>query len=284
MNEEFIVIGSNGFIGKHFCKAINPKYHTSRKDTPYPIDLNNPSLDAIPTESLRFAIITAACANIPYCEMHPDETHQTNVEGTLKLAELLLEKGIFPILFSSDYVFSGIEGNYLEDSPVCPTTVYGRQKAELENRIPPISGGNHLMLRLSKIYSLETGDGTLLDEMANNLTNGLSVKAATDQIFCPLVVDDLVAMTLKLLENNHKGLFNLGGTDKISRFQLAQKLATSLNISKEAIQPIQLNDLNPLISRPQNTSLNSEKIFNLLGYTPTSIEQAIHTISNHFQE
>lgn len=284
MNEEIIVIGSNGFIGKHFFKAINPKYYTSRKSSPYHIDLKNPSLDAISTESLRFAIIAAACPNIVYCEKHPDETYQTNVEGTLKLTELLLEKAIFPILFSSDYVFSGIEGDYLEDSSLSPTTVYGSQKAELENRIHQVSGGNHLILRLSKIYSLETGDGTLLDEMAKNLTTGLSVKAATDQIFCPLVIDDLVAVTLKLIENNHKGLFNLGGKDKISRFQLAERLATSLNISNTKVLPIQLNDLNPSISRPQNTSLISEKVFSLLGYTPISIEHAIHTISNHFQE
>lgn len=105
MNEEFIVIGSNGFIGKHFCKAIKPKYYTSRKGSPYYIDLKAPSLNTIPTRSLRYALITAASANIAYCETHPDETHQINVEGTLKLTKLLLDKGILPILFSSDYVF-----------------------------------------------------------------------------------------------------------------------------------------------------------------------------------
>lgn len=283
MNEQSIItIGSNGFIGKHFCKAINSQYHTSRNNAPYYIDLKKPSLKSIPTHTLRFAIIAAACANIPYCENHPKETHQINVEGTLHLVELLLEKRIFPILFSSDYVFSGKEGSYLENSSTCPTTVYGKQKAELENRIHQISGGNHLILRLSKIYSLEAGDGTLIDEMAKNLTKGFPIRAATDQIFCPLVVDDLIAMTLKLAENNHKGLFNLGGKEKISRFQLAEKLATSLNIPKTKILPIRLNELNHSIFRPQNTSLISEKVFNLLGYTPISIDHAIKTISNIF--
>ena len=90
--------------------------------------------------------------------------------------------------------------------------------------------------------------------------------------------------SLKLIENNHKGLFNLGGRDKISRFQLAEKIATTLNVSKGNIHPIQLNDLNPLISRPKNTSLISEKVFSLLDYTPISIEHAIKTISNNYQE
>lgn len=284
MNEKFIVIGSNGFIGKHFCKAIKPKYYTSRKDAPYHVDLKAPSLDTIPTQSIRYALITAASANIAYCEKHPNETHQINVEGTLKLTKLLLEKGIFPILFSSDYVFSGKEGDYLEDSTVGPTTVYGSQKAELESRIHDVSGGNHLILRLSKIYSLERGDGTLLDEMAKNLTEGLSLKAATDQIFCPLAIDDLVTVTLKLIENNYKGLLNLGGKDKVSRFQLAEKVASTLDVSKGNVHPIQLNDLNPLISRPTNTSLISEKVFSLLDYTPISIDHAIKTVSNHYQE
>ncbi len=284
MNEEFIVIGSNGFIGKHLCKAIKPKYYTARKDAPYHIDLKNPSLDGIPTQPIRYAIIAAACANIADCENHPDETHQINVEGTLKLTKLLLNKGIFPILFSSDYVFSGKDGDYLENSSVEPTTVYGSQKAELENRIHNVSGGNHLILRLSKIYSLERGDGTLLDEMAHNLTQGLSLKAATDQIFCPLFIGDVVAVTLKLIENNHKGLLNLGGKDKVSRFQLAEKLAATLAVSKGKVHPIQLNDLNPLISRPTNTSLISERVFGLLEYTPISIDSAIKAVSNNYQE
>lgn len=282
MNEEFIVIGSNGFIGKHFCKAINPKYYTSRQEAPYHIDLKNPSLDGIPTKSLRFAIIAAACASIPDCEKYPNETYQVNVEGTLTLTEQLLEKGIFPILFSSDYVFSGKEGDYLEGSHTGPTTTYGKQKEELESRIDQVTSGNHLLLRLSKVYSLETGDGTLLDEMANSLTKGLPIKAAVDQIFCPLLIEDLIAMTLKLIEKNHKGLFNFGGRDKVSRFQLAEKLAATLRVSKAPILPIQLNDLNPLISRPGNTSLISDKVYHLLGYTPISIEHAIRTISNHF--
>ncbi|MDN3509275.1 MAG: sugar nucleotide-binding protein [Candidatus Neptunochlamydia sp.] len=284
MNEEFIVIGSNGFIGKHLCKAIQPKYHTARKDAPYHIDLKAPSLDTIPTQSLRYAIIAAACANITHCETHLDETHQINVEGTLKLTKLLLDKGIFPVLFSSDYVFSGKKGDYLEGSSLGATTVYGRQKAELESRIHNVSGGNHLILRLSKIYSLERDDGTLLDEMAKNLTEGLSLKAATDQIFCPLVIDDLVAVILKLIENNHKGLLNLGGKDKVSRFQLAEKLAITLDVSKGNVHPIQLNELNPLVSRPTNTSLISEKVFDLLDYTPISIDHAIKAVSNNYQD
>ncbi|MDJ0652102.1 MAG: sugar nucleotide-binding protein [Simkaniaceae bacterium] len=284
MNEALIVIGSNGFIGKHLCKAIKPKYYAARKDAPYHIDLKSPSLDAIPTQSLRYAIIAAACANIAYCEKHPDETHQINVEGTLKLTALLLDKGIFPILFSTDYVFSGKKGDYLENSLLGPTTVYGSQKGELESRIANVSGGNHLILRLSKIYSLERGDGTLIDEMAKNLTEGFSLKVATDQIFCPLVIDDLVVVILKLIENNYKGLLNLGGKDKVSRLQLAEKLATALAVSKGNIHPIQLNDLNPLISRPTNTSLISEKVFDLLDYTPISIDHAIKTVSNNYKE
>ena len=283
MDEEYVVVGANGLIGSHFCKVIKPKYYTSRSNAPYFIDLHHPSIDVLPTKSLRFAIIAAACTDIAYCEKYPDKTYQINVKGILTLVKLFLEQDILPILFSSDYVFSGKEGNYVEDSLLAPTTIYGNQKRELEKGIAQISDGNYLILRLSKIYSLEKGGGTLLDEIADQLIQEMPIKAAMDQVFCPLAVDDLVMVTLKLVAKRQRGLFNLGGKDKISRFELVKKMSTALGIAKGNICPIALNTFDRLVSRPQNTSLISDKVFNLLNYTPICIEDAIDKIARSYR-
>ncbi len=283
MKKNILIIGSHGFIGKHLAKSIQPKYYTSRKGGPYTLDLAKPSLKTLPLNEISHGIIAAACTNIPYCEKFPQETHQINVQGTLDVVKELVDHGTFPIVLSSDYVFDGVKGDYTEASPLSPINSYGKQKAELECRIGEITNGNHLILRLSKIYSLERDDGTLLDEMASTLNKGLPLQVATDQIFCPLSIIDLVKIVLQLIENNHVGLYNLGSLDKVSRFHLAKTLASALKLPSTKVIPIQLNSLNPSFSRPLNTSLCSEKIFNLLDYTPLSVKQAITTIANNFK-
>ena len=105
---------------------------------------------------------------------------------------------MLPIFLSSDYVFDGTAPiGCVDDAPLCPTTEYGRQKAEVEQALAA-SGKPHLVCRLSKTYGLDRGDGTLLDEIAGKLSTGQSFSAAFDQRFCPTFAGDLPAAIMEL--------------------------------------------------------------------------------------
>jgi len=169
MNRNLVVIGSKGFIGKHLTASLNPAIYTHHKESPYLVDLNTPNLKTLPLSTETHAVIAAGCANINDCNNPPEKTYAINVAGTLRIAKQCTELGLCPILFSTDYVFDGKEGGYTESSPTSPINAYGKQKAELEERIHDATGGNYLMLRLSKIYSTSIGDDSLLDEMMQTL-------------------------------------------------------------------------------------------------------------------
>ena len=228
-------------------------------------------------------IIAAACCNIESCSKEPKKSYQINVEGTLELVRQSIERGLFPILFSSDYVFDGMDREYDESSKTAPLNPYGKQKEELEQRLPDYSKGNHLILRLSKIFSLEKGSGTLLDEMASELCKGRAVRAATDQLFCPLEIGDLMTFITLLLKQKARGLYNVGGSERVSRYDLALRVAKALGVSEAAVMPISLDELGGTV-RPKSTALSSQKLYNDTGFKPHELCHSIQSIAKLYRE
>lgn len=274
MNTKLVIIGSQGFIGNHITISMNPAISTHYKNAPYLLDLRAPDLKALPLSTETHAIITAGCANIDDCNKSPEKTYAVNVTGTLQLVKQCREMGLFPILFSTDYVFNGKEGGYTESSFTCPINAYGKQKAELESRIHDVTCGNYLMLRLSKIFSTSAGDNSLLDEMMHNLTQEKTIRAATDQEFCPLHVNDLVTIIQELIDQNITGLINIGGQETVNRYALALKVCEALNVSTTLVKPISLDELmgSP---RPKKTALNCKKLYETVTTKPRTLQDSI---------
>src|SRR5262249_31541601 len=155
-------------------------------------DLMAPDVGGLPLSGCRQAVIAAAITKVDACEADPEGTRRVNVLGTLALVRQLWDRDILPVFLSSDYVFPGTDpSGYGDSAQPCAATEYGRQKAEVEAALGT-SGRPHLVLRLSKVFGLQKGDGTLLDDMAAALAARRHIAAAFDQVFCPAWVRDVV--------------------------------------------------------------------------------------------
>jgi dTDP-4-dehydrorhamnose reductase len=135
---------------------------------------------------------------------------------------------VTPVFFSSDYVFKGDTGGYADDAPTEPTTEYGRQKVEVEQRLRELGPERSLIVRLSKVYGIERGDGTLFDSMAATLVQRGTVRAAEDQRFCPTFVVDVLENVRRFLRLRVRGTVNLCADEPCSRFELASMLHLAL--------------------------------------------------------
>jgi dTDP-4-dehydrorhamnose reductase len=236
-----IVIGSNGFIGRHFCRAFPESLAIGRSD----LDLCQPEIHCS-THWRRFALIAAGVGNPKKCESDPQHTYHCNVDGPISLGKQLSERGIVPIFFSTDYVFD-------DSLKVAPLNAYGRQKAELEAKVSHMDA---LVIRLSKVYGVEKGDGTLFDEMAATLVRGEYVQAARDQIFAPIYVADVIHQTMACLKAGQRGIVTLVGPRFASRLEMAKKVAAELHVD-DLVRDISLDDLNDGVCRPKLLKLTS---------------------------
>lgn len=282
-----LIIGCRGYLGRHLYKRYNPTIGTHYKEAPGALclDLVSPCLDklAISWDDYSYAIIASAITKIHYCEREPERTYAINVEGTLRLAEQLVARGIIPIFFSSTYVFDGTLSPYSETSKLTPLNEYGRQKAILEQELPLVCKGRYLILRIGKVYGTTRGDGTILDEIANFLSQGLPVRAAFDHVFSPLLIDDLIKGVYALQEQNCSGFYQLCEDEAWSRYDIACQVAASLNVDPALVEKISLDDLQGAVQRPKSTSMSNDKFKNAIKMSFSSLRSEIAKFSLQYK-
>lgn len=259
------VLCADGFLGQHLLEAyrvrgLDPIGTTRRAGCGGRLahfDLAQPDVGRLrlAEAGCRQAVIAGAIANIGRCQREPERARAVNVEGTLSAAAQLAAAGVRPIVFSSDYVFDGMTGGYDDDAPRGPLNVYGATKAELERRLPEATAGNYLLIRLSKVFGETRGDGTLLDEMAARLRAGLDVAAASDQVFCPTHVADVVEAVVRLQAAGATGLFNVCSPQRWSRYDVAVAMAHALGVGTQRVRRISLVELNEDFARPRRTDM-----------------------------
>lgn len=229
------------------------------------------------------AVILAAEPNVARCEANSEAAHAVNVTGTLALVDQLLAEDIFPIFISSDYVFDGVEGAYTEDADTEPTTQYGLQKREAEQIILQRSGGRCLIVRLSKMYGLHRGDGTLFDEMANLLHGGKTVRAASDQLFNPMYLPDFPPALQAIQAAGVHGIVHICGDQAWPRARMARQLAEAMEVDRALVQEISLDDLGLAPTRPKNTSMDNSLLRTHFTSPVMLIEDAIKRVAQNYK-
>lgn len=285
------VVGASGLIGRQYWLACRQKFPDCL-GTQYkhnfpeliPLDLLHPELNKplLLETGHQAAVVAAACSRVALCEREPQQTHDINVTGTASLIQQLTALNLPTAFLSSDYVFAGTKGDYDEQAEVGPTTEYGRQKAELEATLER-ENQRVLVVRLSKVYGLNRGDGTLLDEMAAELTAGRSILAADDQIFCPTYVADVVRLIAELQQTATDGLIHLCAPEPCSRYQLARVLAAALDVDPALVQRVSLHQLPGMQNRPLNTSMRIRRLERILQPDFLSWRQAIQIVATHYR-
>lgn len=278
----FLIVGSSGFIGRQLAQSLQGSIGVGRAE----LDLRGPDLDAVQRggvdlSGVRIGIIAAAVSRIGACESDPIGTRQVNVLGTLELARQFASRGIKTVWFSSDYVFDGRQGKYIDDATLSPANHYGSQKAEVERELAKVTGGNCLILRIGKTYGLTPGDGTLLDEMFGLLTRGKPVRAATDQVLNPTCVYDLVRAVRELAETRC-GKLNCCSPEIVTRYDLALAAAAALGADRALVQAISLDDLGDAFVRPKNNGMLVSEAVRAFGFVP--VRDALEYLAEAYRE
>jgi len=284
-----LLIGAGGFLGNNLHKAHRlyfddciGTYYT--KGEPI-LDLLNPNLSALNlfNSGYKEVIIAAGVINVYKCEYEKKATYPANVTGTLELIRQINQEGLKPVFISTDWVFKGDIGNYDDYAKPGPVCGYGAQKAEVEEAIPGICEDNYLIVRLGKLFSLTKGDNSFLDQIARTLSQNKIVKAAKDQIFNPLFIDDAVRAILGLQCVGAKGTVNISSPEIYSRLEMAYDIADEMGKDRCRIESISLDQIDE-IERPKRTNMTCNRLAKLapLDFTPTS--KCIKKIASNYME
>lgn len=282
------VIGASGYIGRRLWESYRRVYPNAVGTTfsgTLPglehFDIRQGAFNLLRLEETghRAVLIASAKPNIEFCEREKEAAYAVNVRGTIELVRQVALTSMQVIFLSSDYVFEGRTGEYDDHAEIGPTTEYGRQKALVERELPSLTD-NYLILRLSKIFGIEKQDKTLLDDIANSLTMGRSVRAATDQVFCPTYIGDLVRAIQATQQRGLKGVLNMCNPESCSRYFVAQGMAQALHIDSTFVKPIKLHDIPEMAGRPLNTSMKCSRLNREVGVSFQTLQASMDAVAD----
>ena len=258
------ITGANGLIGNCLAQTA-PRFAPHRQVRA----LTRDQLDLLDFAAVRreFAkdrpqliIHCAAITAVPDAEKIPEVARRVNVEATQLLAELAAEVPF--VFFSTDLVFDGCQGNYVEQDVPNPLHVYGETKAAAEQLV--LGNPRHVVVRTSMNGGTSlTGNRGFNEALRRAWQAGAETKLFTDEFRCPIPAVETARAVWTLVENNCTGIFHVAGAERLSRFQIGRLVAGRWPGLDPKIVCDSLKN-HPNSQRPPDVSLNIAKVQNIL--------------------
>ena len=216
------------------------------------------TLESIASAAPNVVVHTAAETNVDRCETERDLARRINVEGTANVADACSRVGAKLMLISTDYVFDGNKGNYEEADEPNPISFYGLTKLEAE-RIVTSTSPNSLIVRTSVLYGWHPTKLNFATWVLKGLRERQILKVVSDHINSPTFADNLADAIRRTIERNSHGVLHIAGSERISRFDFARRIARRFGLDENLLVPVEMKDLNWIARRPRDSSLNVGK-------------------------
>lgn len=282
---KILVTGASGLVGRRLCmEAVMAGYtvfatlHNSSIDygLPVKLDLLNPDSISMAYERSKPDVVVhaAALTDVDRCEYDRELAFKLNHEATLSMAIEARRYGSFFIYISTDYVFDGEKGMYREEDDTNPVNIYGMSKLRGEKAVMETLE-RWCILRISTPYGRHTVKKTFPELVIENLKANQRFKAAYDQYTSPTYIPNFCKIVLEVIEKEVCGILHASGSTRISRLQLAHKIAKLLNLDERLIEPVSISDFKFLAKRPKDSSLDTSKASSLLREKPMGIEEGL---------
>jgi dTDP-4-dehydrorhamnose reductase len=258
------ITGANGMIGNYLVKTaprFAPRWR-ARAITRSDFDLLD--FETVKREFKKdkpqLIVHCAAISVISEAQKNPTLTRLINVEVTKQLTELSAE--IQFIFFSTDLVFDGHKGNYIETGAPNPLHFYGETKVVGEQIV--LKNPKHVVVRTSINGGISrSGNRGFNEQLRRSLQTGHDMKLFTDEYRCPIPAIETTRVIWELANKNCAGLFHVAGAEKLSRWQIGQLLVKRWPEIKKKIEAGSAKDFSGP-PRALDTSLDISKVQKVL--------------------
>lgn len=295
MKEKILVVGATGLIGQSLVYKLNSEGYgvvAATKKGQNSLPIQKVKLDLTSQENIHEVIdhekpdiIINASGLIGFekCEADPGEAIRLNIKGVKYLVQSASSCSPLFVQLSTDAVFGGDKGSYSENDMANPTTVYGQTKLAGENVVRS-SYLTSLIIRSSAVYGkykYEQKGIRFIDSVLENLRQTKQFHAMIDTFNSPTFLDDLCEGLIFLLRAGVTGTFHLAGPERLSKYDLALKIAHQFGLNSKNIIPVKSKSLPHLSIYPKDTSLDISKITKT-GYSPCGVVEGLKRYAQQF--
>lgn len=229
------VLGSKGMLGHDLMEILADKAVTGFSRAELDVTDEGAVLDAL--EGFDTVINASAYTKVDDAETHQDEAFAVNATGAKNIALACHHYGSRMIQVSTDYVFDGSATTpYPEGHPRNPQSVYGRSKAEGEEKALAANPDNTIIIRTAWLYG--ANGPNFVKTMLNLGAQRDTVSVVTDQVGQPTWSKDLARMIKALLESDvRSGIFHGTNAGRASWFEFAQRIFETAGLDKNRVHP-----------------------------------------------
>jgi dTDP-4-dehydrorhamnose reductase len=255
-----LITGASGTLGRAFariCRKRNLAYRLLSRQ-----DMDITDADSVERALARYrpwaVINTAGYVRVDEAEGDVERCLRENAIGPAILAAACARHGVHLTTFSSDLVFDGTAGRpYVESDAVAPLNVYGRSKAEAEQRVQDKHPGA-LVVRTSAFFG-PWDKHNFVTLALQALERGEPFRAASDLSVSPTYVPDLVHACLDLAVDGERGIWHLANVGGVTWAGLAEQAAQAAGIDASRLEAVPGAALGFTAARPQSVVLHSER-------------------------
>ena len=207
----------------------------------------------------------AAETNVDYCEENRRQAYRLNAIATKYLANYSKMSSCKLIYLSTDSIYRGDRGYYLETEKPEPGNVYAKTKLTGERSVQE-NAHDYLIFR-TNIYGWNVLPKLSLAEwVIDRIGSGKEkVPGFVDIVFSPILVNDFAEVIEKMINSGLSGTYNIGARDSCSKYEFARMICRLFGKDENIIRKASIKEFAFKAPRPENTSLNVDKISGILG-------------------
>jgi dTDP-4-dehydrorhamnose reductase len=279
-----LVTGASGLLGLNFAlqyrgqhTIIGLVHSHALLDAPFEVcraDLAQPGASEQVIRSVKPELILhcAAIANMDTCEARPGLAQRLNAEVPAEIAVIARRLEIKLVHISTDAVFDGLRGRYSEHSAARPINVYARTKLEGEKAVAE-ANPDAIIARVNFYGWSLNGTRSLAEFFFYNLRAGKRTNGFTDVWFCPLEVNLLGEVLMKMIAKQLSGLYHTVSRECLSKYEFGRRIARQFSLDESLVAPVSWLEGNLAAPRSPNLSLRTDKLEKALGESlPDQIE------------
>ena len=288
---EILITGGSGLLGQYLNITLSRNhniltlYHSNVGNCN---DFNYLNIDLLEYSKLNnvfvefrpeLVIHSAAISHSILPEnISPKDVYDINVNTTKHIAELCDKFNAKLIYTSTDLVYAGYRGSILkEDAKLNPVSLYAETKLMGEVKIQK-AFDNYIILRTALLFGFGLNHSkNHFQQMFTDLKQGKQIKLFEDQFRTPLSLNEAVRIIDKLVSIDIKSeVINFGGIERVSRYELGERLCKTANLDKNLLVKIKMNGVLNLPS-VEDVSMDTTKLQSF-GIKQKNIEEMIYEI------
>jgi len=223
-----LVLGAKGTLGGQLMRLYPEATGWDRED----VDVLDATALRARLDGLGFvphAVVNCVAFNdVDGAEDRPEQAFALNAEFPGRLARWTKEKGVPLVHYSTNYVFDGARGEYLESDTPAPLSVYGRSKWRGEQLVAE-NGGRWYVVRTAVIFGpkgeSELSKKSFVDIMIDLAAKRTTIEAVADEVNSVTYSADLAAGTRDLLEAAPPaGIYHVSNSGGASWYDFAREI------------------------------------------------------------